>query len=44
MRNQFVEQIKEYEKYVQTDKFKAEEAKRKLGLVFPDEILFKQED
>ena len=38
------EELKEYEKYVQTDKFKAEEAKRKLGLVFPDEILFKQED
>lgn len=38
------EEIKEYEKYVQTKKFAEEVAKEKLGLVYEDEIIFKAED
>ncbi len=38
------EELKEYEKYVQTDKYKIERAKKDLNLVFPDEILFKRKD
>lgn len=36
------EEIAEYAKYVQTDKFVEEVAKEKLGLVFEDEIVFKK--
>lgn len=38
------EEIEEYRKYTQTKKFAEEYAKEKLGLVYEDEILFKQED
>ena len=37
------EEISEYAKYVQTDKFVEEIAKEKLGLVYEDEIVFKKE-
>ena len=37
------EEIEEYRKYTQTKKFAEEMAKDKLGLVYEDEILFKQE-
>lgn len=37
-------EIEEYRKYTQTKKFAEEYAKEKLGLVYEDEILFKQED
>ena len=37
-------EIEEYRKYTQTKKFAEEYAKEKLGLVYKDEILFKQED
>ena len=35
-------EIEEYRKYTQTKKFAEEYAKEKLGLVYEDEILFKQ--
>lgn len=38
------EEIEEYRKYTQTKKYAEEVAKDKLGLVYEDEILFKQED
>lgn len=38
------DEIEEYRKYTQTKKFAEEVAKDKLGLVYEDEILFKQED
>lgn len=38
------ERIKEYAKYVTTDAFRIQVAHDKLGLVFPDEIIFKEED
>lgn len=38
------EEIGEYRKYTQTKKYAEEVAKDKLGLVYEDEILFKQED
>ncbi len=38
------EEIKEYETYTQTKKFIEEEAKDKLGLVYEDEIIFKDEN
>ena len=38
--NEFVEK-KEYEKYVQTDEYIKETAEDKLGLVNPNEIIFK---
>ena len=38
------EEIEEYRKYTQTKKFAEEIAKDKLGLVYEDEILFKQEN
>lgn len=37
------EEIEEYRKYTQTKKFVEEVAKDKLGLVYEDEILFKEE-
>jgi len=33
--------VKEYEKYVQTDEYIKETAEDKLGLVNPNEIIFK---
>lgn len=41
---QRAEEIEEYRKYTQTKKYAEEVAKDKLGLVYEDEILFKQED
>ena len=38
------EEIEEYRKYTQTKKFAEEVAKDKLGLVYDDEIVFKQEE
>lgn len=37
------EEIAEYEKYTQTKKYVEEVAQDKLGLVYEDEILFKEE-
>ena len=37
-------EIEEYRKYTQTKKFAEEVAKEKLGLVYEDEILFRQEE
>lgn len=37
------EEIKEYEKYTQTKMFYEEIAKKILGLVYEDEIIFKEE-
>lgn len=36
-------EIKEYEKYTQTQKYIEDMAKEKLGLVYEDEIVFKTE-
>lgn len=41
--NQRTEEIAEYEKYTQTKKYAEEVAQDKLGLVYEDEILFKEE-
>lgn len=41
---QRAEEIDDYEAYVQTKKFIEEEARSKLGLVYPDEIIFEAED
>lgn len=38
------EELEEYSKYVQTKKYAEEVAKEKLGLVYEDEIIFKEED
>ncbi len=38
------QEIEEYRKYTQTKKYAEEVAKEKLGLVYEDEILFKQEE
>lgn len=38
------EEIEDYKTYVQTKKFIEEEAREKLGLVYPDEIIFESED
>lgn len=38
------EDIEDYKTYVQTKKFIEEEAREKLGLVYPDEIIFEAED
>ena len=38
------EEIEEYRKYTQTQKYVEEVAKEKLGLVYEDEIIFKAED
>ncbi|MCR5254747.1 MAG: septum formation initiator family protein [Acetatifactor sp.] len=35
--------IEEYRKYTQTDAYKEEIARDKLGLVYPDEIIIKKE-
>lgn len=37
-------EIEEYEKYTETRKYIEEIAKDKLGLVYPGEIIFKNED
>lgn len=37
-------EIEEYRKYTQTKKFAEEMAKEKLGLVYEDEIIFRQEE
>ncbi len=37
------EELKEYEKYTQTQKYIEDMAKEKLGLVYEDEIVFKTE-
>ena len=37
------EEIEEYRKYTQTKKYVEEVAKDKLGLVYEDEIIFKEE-
>ncbi len=38
------EEIQEFRKYTQTKKYAEEVAKEKLGLVYEDEILFRQEE
>ncbi|MCR4901290.1 MAG: septum formation initiator family protein [Butyrivibrio sp.] len=38
------DEIAEYEKYTQTRKYIEEVARQKLGLVYPGEIIFKDED
>ena len=38
------EGLKEYAKYVTTDAFRIQVAHDKLGLVFPNEVIFKEED
>ncbi len=37
-------EIEEYRKYTQTQKYVEEVAKEKLGLVYEDEIIFKEEN
>lgn len=41
---QRAEEIEEYKAYVQTKKFIEQEARDKLGLVYPDEIVFEPEE
>lgn len=41
---QRTEEIEEYRAYVQTKKFIEQEARDKLGLVYPDEIIFEPEE
>lgn len=41
--NTRTEELKEYEKYTQTKMFYEEIAKKILGLVYEDEIIFKEE-
>ena len=36
--------IKEYESYVKTDEFVEDTAREKLGLVYPNEIIFEPDD
>ena len=38
------EEIEEYKAYVQTKKFIEQEARDKLGLVYPDEVVFEPEE
>ncbi len=38
------EEIKEYEKYIETDEFVEDTAREKLGLVYEDEVVFIKED
>lgn len=38
------EELEAYEAYTQTTDYVVEIAKKKLGLVYPDEIIFKAED
>lgn len=42
--NKRSEEIAQYEKYTQTKKYIEEVAKDKLGLVYEDEIIFREED
>lgn len=37
-------ELKEYEEYIKTDEYIEQEAKSKLGLVYPDEIIFKEKE
>lgn len=37
-------ELEEYEKYVKTKKYIEQTAKTKLGLVYPDEIIFKEKE
>lgn len=37
-------EIKEYQSYVKTDEYVEDTAREKLGLVYPDEIIFEPED
>lgn len=39
--NKRSDELSEYEKYVKTKKFVEEIAKNKLGLIYPDELIFK---
>lgn len=41
---QRTKEIEEYKAYVQTKKFIEQEARDKLGLVYPDEIVFEPEE
>ena len=41
---QRTEEIEEYKAYVQTKKFIEQEARDKLGLVYPDEVVFEPEE
>ncbi|MSS63926.1 hypothetical protein FYJ58_08575 [Lachnospiraceae bacterium WCA-693-APC-MOT-I] len=41
---QRADEIDDYKVYVQTKKYIEEEARTKLGLVYPDEIIFEAED
>ena len=36
-----IDELNEYNKYIQTKKFVEEVAKDKFGLVYPDEIIFR---
>ena len=38
------QEIQEFRKYTQTKRYAEEVAKEKLGLVYEDEIIFKQEE
>ncbi len=38
------EEMKEYKSYVKTDEYIEEAAREKLGLVYPDEIIFEPEE
>lgn len=42
--NQRSEEIAEFEKYTETRKYIEDTAKEKLGLVYPGEIIFRNED
>lgn len=44
LENQRAQEIEEYGKYTQTLQYYEEVAKKKLGLVYEDEIIFMQED
>ena len=38
------EEIEEMRRYMQTDRYVEEVARDKLGLVYPDEVIFKPEE
>lgn len=42
--NERTEELTEQKKYVKTDRYIEEVAREKLGLINPDEILFKEKD
>lgn len=44
LEEQRTEEIEEYKAYVQTKKYIEQEARDKLGLVYPDEIIFEPEE